>query len=67
MDNQKKTLREEDIDRIIGGLGMANPASGISKEQAVKIATELGDGKDEGSYKTMTGDQFMDWWKESNK
>ena len=26
----------------------------------------LGDGKDMGSWKTMSGEQFMKWWEDSN-
>ena len=46
---------------------MTNPAADISKEKAENITMELGDGKDMGSWKTMSGEQFMKWWEETNR
>ena len=44
---------------------MTNPVV-IPESQAENIAKELGDGKDMGSWKTMSSEQFMKWWEETN-
>lgn len=59
MDNRK--ISEQELEQVIGG--MANSEAGMSEEQARKIAENLGEGNDMGSWKTMSGEQFMDWWK----
>lgn len=63
---KKVELSEKELEKVDGGLGMSNPASGISEEEAKKVACALGEGKDMGSWKTMSGDQFMEWWSASN-
>ena len=65
-------LSEDELKQVTGGatrpmMGMANPVAGMPKEQAEAIARELGGGKDMGSWRTMSGDEFMKWWEESNK
>lgn len=40
-----------------------NPASVLTEEEALKIAEDLGNGKDMGSWKTMSGEAFMKWWR----
>ena len=54
--------------KVTGGLvGMANPVSGMSEEEAMRIANALGEGKNVDSWKTMSGERFLEWWRESNK
>ena len=48
-------------------LNMPNPVASLTEEQALKIAKELGDGKDMGSWKTMSGEEFMRWWRSCHK
>lgn len=64
-------LSEDELKQVTGGenrpmMGMANPVAGMTKEQAEAIARELGGGKDMGSWRTMSGDEFMKWWEKSN-
>lgn len=60
-------LSGEELEKATGGImSMTNPAAGISREQAEAIAREFGDGKDMGSWKTMSGEQFLKWWEASN-
>lgn len=42
---------------------MPNPVSMLSEEEALKIAEDLGPGKSMGSWKTMSGEEFMKWWR----
>lgn len=49
-----------------GMCGMANPVAGMSREEAERIAAELGDGTDMGTWRTMSGEQFLKWWAASN-
>ena len=67
MDNDK-LLSEEELEKVIVGLNlnMSNPISGITREQAEQIAKNLGTGKDNGSWRTMSAEQFMEWWEKSN-
>lgn len=58
-------LNEDELSEVLGGV--ANPASGLTRENAEKIAKSLGDGQSQDSFTTMSGDQFMKWWKKSNK
>ena len=48
-------------------LVMPNPASVLTEEEALKIAKDLGNGQDMGTWKTMSGDEFMKWWRASHK
>lgn len=42
---------------------MPNPASVLTEDEALKIAEDLGEGKDMGSWRTMSGAEFMKWWR----
>ena len=59
-----KALNDDDLKNVSGG--MANPVAGMSFEDAMKRATELGDGQDMGDWQTMADSQFIKWWRESN-
>ena len=68
MKNTKVEIKDNELESVSGGvLSMTNPAADISKEKAENITMELGDGKDMGSWKTMSGEQFMKWWEETNR
>ncbi len=45
---------------------VGNPVSGMSKEEAFDIAVQLAEGKDMGSWNTMTAEEFLQWWLSSN-
>ncbi|MCQ2424179.1 MAG: bacteriocin [Clostridia bacterium] len=63
----KNELNEKELSEVTGGaLGMSNPVSGITREQAEAMARELGLGKDMGSWRTMSSEDFMAWWRASN-
>ena len=55
--------------KTVGGMfaSMSNPVAGMPREQAEQIAASLGDGTDMGSWRTMSGEQFLRWWAASNK
>lgn len=55
---------EELVKTTLGGSNKMS-AAGLSADEARKIAVALDDGKDMGSWKTMSGEQFLKWW-ESN-
>lgn len=63
----KFELNEKELEQVIGGLGMTNPVSGLTEEEAMKIAEKLGNGRDMGSWRTMSGAQFLEWWQSSRK
>lgn len=69
----KKMMRKENERKSAAGalagkmIGMPNPVSALTEEEARKIADGLGEGKDMGSWKTMSGEQFMKWWESSHK
>ncbi len=52
----KKLLNNKELERISGG------ASALTEEEALKIAEMLGDGSDMGTWKTMSGEEFMQLW-----
>lgn len=61
----KKLLNNEELERVSGGViftGTPNPASVLTEEEALKIAETLGEGSDMGSWKTMSGEEFMQLW-----
>ena len=60
-------LSDDELQEITSGAGVANPVSGLSREKAEKIAKTLGDGEDHGSWRSMSGEQFMKWWESSNR
>ena len=57
-------LSEEDAMRI--GDGMSNPVAGMSEEDAMRIAKEMNEGTYSGSWRSMSGAQFLEWWRASN-
>ena len=58
-------LNNEKLDKVSGG--MKNPVSGISFEEAMKKAKELGpDRKDMGGWTQMNEVDYLIWWKDSN-
>ena len=62
----KKLLNNEGLEKVSGGVNFTdvpNPLSIQTKEEALKIAEQLGAGKDMGSWKTMSGEEFMQWWR----
>ena len=62
----KKLLNNEELEKVSGGVNFSdvpNPLSIQTKEEALKIAEQLGAGKDMGSWKTMSGEEFMQWWR----
>lgn len=62
--SEKRILSESALSQIVGGnLSTANPAAGLSREDAEAIAAFLGEGSDMGSWKTMSGQEFMEWLK----
>ena len=62
--SEKRVLSESVLSQIAGGnLSMTNPAEGLSKEDAKAMASSLGEGSDMGSWKTMSGQEFMEWLK----
>ena len=66
MKNTKAEIKDNELENISGGvLSMTNPVA-IPKTQAEHIAMELGDGKDMGSWKELSSEQFMKWWEETN-
>ncbi|GEM_PF-2957138 len=52
---------------MVGGVQMANPVAGLSREEALEIAVALAEGKDMGSWQTMSADEFLRWWADSNQ
>ena len=67
MKNTKDEIKDNELENVSGGVfSMANPVV-IPETQAENIARELGDGKDMGSWKTMSGEQFLKWWEETNR
>lgn len=60
----EKTL--EKVTAGLGTMGMKNPVAGMPKSQALEIAAKLGNGIDDNGVTTMSGEQFMKWWEESN-
>ena len=61
-------IKDDDLKDVTGGmLSMKNPVAGMSREEAEHTAIELGEGQDMGSWKTMSGEQFMKWWEASNQ
>ena len=61
----KKILNNEELEKVSGGVSFTdvpNPLSIQTKEEALKIAEQLGAGKDMGSWKTMSGEEFMQLW-----
>ena len=65
----KEPVEDQAVSRIFGGkgmMGMSNPVAGISREQAEAIAKTLGDGTNMGSWRTMSEEEFMKWWAETN-
>jgi len=46
---------------------LGNPVAGMSQEEAFQIALSLAEGKDMGSWSTMSAEQFLLWWQESNQ
>ncbi len=68
MNEKLSALTEDELKEVSGGMAsMANPVSGMSEEEARRIAEELGEGKDMGSWKTMSKEQFLKWWESSNR
>ncbi len=60
------SLYDNDLKKVSGGI--SNPVSGLSYEEAMKKAKELGpDQKDMGGWKQMSQKDFMNWWRSSNK
>ena len=61
----KKLLNNEELEKVSGGVNFTdvpNPLSIQTKEEALKIAEQLGAGMDMGSWKTMSGEEFMQLW-----
>ena len=59
-------VNSENLEKVSGGV--ANPAAGMSFEDAKKHAEKLGTNDiDYGSWKTMNTAQFMKWWISSNE
>ncbi len=59
-------LSEDELKQVTGGQGMSNPVAGMPREQAERIAKELDEGTYVGQWYTMTGNEFMEWWRKSN-
>lgn len=59
-------LNEEILNRVGGGIGMANPVAGMTFDQAFEIAKTLYRGEGRGALETMGPIEFMEWWMESN-
>ena len=63
-----KKLNDNVLENVTGGvINMTNPVAGKSREEMEKVAATLGEGQDMGSWKTMSGERFLEWWRESNK
>ncbi len=63
---EKNVLQDKDMEKVSGGTKFAelpNPVNVLTEEEARLIAAELGDGKDMGLWKTMSGEQYMQWWR----
>lgn len=59
-------LNDDSLEKVAGGI--ANPVSGLSYDNAMKKAKELGpDRKDMGGWTRMNDKDYMKWWKSSNK
>lgn len=59
-------LNNENLEKVAGGI--SNPVSGLSYEEAIKKAKELGsERKDMGGWTRMSERDFMNWWRDSNK
>lgn len=66
-DLNRKEIDGKDLEQVNGGcLGMANPVAGLTKDQAIDNALKLGDGMDMGSWGTMSAEQYIRWWAETN-
>lgn len=66
--NEKAVINDKELEAVTGGtLFIANPVANMSETEAEKIAAELGDGKDMGSWKTMSGDEFLKWLEETQR
>ena len=53
----KKVLNIEELEKVSGGVSFTDVPNLLSiqtEEEALKIADELGDGKDMGTWKTMS-------------
>lgn len=68
MENEKKPEKKRTT-KAFGGqmMNMPNPVSSLTEEEAKAIAESLGDGKDMGSWRTMSGKDFMKWYESSRK
>lgn len=61
---EASALNVDDLEQFAGG--MSNPVAGLTLEQARKRAAELDALKQDVSFSTMTGAQFMEWWAKTN-
>ena len=55
----KKVLNNEELEKVTGGTEFAelsNPVKVLTEEEACRISAELGNGKDMGTWKTMSGE-----------
>ena len=56
-----KTMVEIDDQKLATG-DIRDPADVQTREEALKIAELLGDGKNMGTWQTMSGEQYMQLW-----
>ncbi len=65
----KKVLNNEELEKVSGGAAFAdipNPLTIQTEEEARLIADKLGNGNDMGSWKTMSGEEYMQWWRSTH-
>ncbi len=59
-------LSEDELKKVVGGQGISNPVAGMSEEEAMRIAQQLDEGTYIGPWQSMSGEQFLKWWRASN-
>lgn len=64
MENNK--LNEQALEEVTGGQGVSNPVAGMPEEEALRIAQQLDEGTYIGPWQSMSGEQFLKWWRASN-
>ena len=64
MDSKK--LNEQGLEQVTGGHGLPSPVVGIPEENSLRIAKQLDEGTFDGSWQSMSGEQFLAWWRASN-
>ncbi|MCQ2471497.1 MAG: hypothetical protein MJ147_05605 [Clostridia bacterium] len=60
--DDKIMLNDEELDKVNSGVGFTDvpdPESVQTEAEAIRIVEMLGDGKDMGTWKTMSGEKYI--------